>query len=155
MHNPYQPPESPATRLDQLAGKRTLSVWLLLLALGATIILLATGIASYLQLLMIVIRVGDYLPLLASMSVRVAVFALAVAALLGTLRRRQSGRWLGILMICIMTAAVSYVPPTAQYANQADGSGGTFSNTILLTLLMGWWIYGFGFSRKARRYFAP
>ncbi|MDQ1919599.1 hypothetical protein [Massilia pseudoviolaceinigra] len=152
MHNPYQSPAPCAPQATQPPGKRPLSVWLLLLALGAISISLAVITAGFVSV-MVFYKVGVRTSLVADIAWRLVIVALAGGALVGVARRRQWGRWLGVLAMGAMTVALFFIPDTAQYANETQRSGGFIGRTILVPALMAWWIYACGFSSKARRYF--
>ncbi|NHZ79870.1 hypothetical protein F2P44_11365 [Massilia sp. CCM 8695] len=153
MHNPYQSTATSATEVIQPPIKRPLSVWLLLLVLGVMTIALAIGTARSIWLMaaypsVMLSRFG------ANTALFLALVLFGAGALVGIARRRQWGRWLGLLVMVALTAAMFLMPDTTHYANAAQQSGGFFGRTILMPSLMLLWAYRFGFSRKAKRYFA-
>ncbi|MDM5179516.1 hypothetical protein PO883_20185 [Massilia sp. DJPM01] len=153
MHNPYQSPTSSATEVIQPPIKRPLSVWLLLLVLGVMIIALAIGSARSIWFMA---AYPDVMPprVVVNTALFLALVLFGAAALVGIARRRQWGRWLGLLVMVALTAAMFLMPDTTHYDNAAQRSGGLFGRTILMPSLMLLWAYRFGFSRKAKRYFA-
>ncbi|MDQ1834627.1 hypothetical protein [Massilia scottii] len=152
MHNPYQTPASSTADITLPTRKRPLSVWLLLLILGATLIFHAIGTVAFLRFI-VSYQPQEHIRVVEGIAARLGILALGGAILLGVLRRRQWGRWLAVLAMGALTVALFFIPDTAQYANETQRSGGFVGRTILSPALMVWWIYAFGFSSKARRYF--
>ncbi|NHZ65016.1 hypothetical protein [Massilia genomosp. 1] len=153
MHNPYQSPASVAADLLQLPGKRPLSIWLLLIIVGALTIICAVATAGMVWLeypygtrprIKVVFDVGW----------RLAAAATGLGTLLGIVGRRQWARWIAVLGMIALTALQFSVPDTAQYADNAERFGAVIGRKIIGPALMAWWIYAFAFSRKAKRYFA-
>lgn len=153
MHNPYQSP-AVSTPEPQLPGKRPLSVWLLLPVLTVIALLIAFGAINSIWIL---IALPGWMNgrFMLDVIIRLAMVAFCVGALIGIVRRRQWGRWLGLLVIAGLTVMLMLMPDTAQYDNETQRNGGAFGRMILVPALMALWGYRFGFSDKARRYFAP
>ena len=66
-------------------------------------------------------------------------------------RRRQTGRWLGIIAIVVL-AGISVFKNDAHYASDAERFGANLARFGIMPILMLWWGYAFGFSSKARLY---
>ncbi|NHZ95913.1 hypothetical protein [Massilia sp. CCM 8734] len=153
MHNPYQSPASVATDTIGLPGKRPLSLWLLLIIVGAMTIAAAVGTAATVWL---VHSYGTWPPidLVLHIGWRLAAVAAGLGTLIGILGRRQWARWIAVLGMAALTALPFLMPDTAQYADNAERFGAVIGRKIVGPALMAWWIYAFAFSGKAKRYFA-
>lgn len=152
MDNPYQSPPSPASEVAQPPCKRPISLWLLLLLLGPLTIALTVSAARLVWIVIAFAGVID-VRLAGILAWRFAVLALVAGALLGVMRRRQWGRWLGVLVLVALASGLYFLPGKTDYLG-SNGGGNAFNGSILTAALMTWWIYACGFSRKARRYFA-
>ncbi|NHZ89136.1 hypothetical protein F2P45_08910 [Massilia sp. CCM 8733] len=121
--------------------------------MGALALLFAVNTAA---IIWFVFSYGAGLPVsfLPDVGWRLALLAAGLGALFGILRRRQWARWLAVLGMTALTAALFFIPDTAHYANDAERLATATGGTIVAPALMGWWIYAFGFSSKAKRYFA-
>ncbi|MEJ8847962.1 hypothetical protein [Variovorax rhizosphaerae] len=98
--------------------------------------------------------IRDFYALAMGVAWRAALVAGLLAATLGIFRRRQWGRWLGLLAIAGIAAFILLRPDTTTYANDAERAGGVLGRTVLLPLTFAWWGYAVAFSRKAKRYFS-
>lgn len=152
MHNPYQSPASSSAEVPQHAGKRPVSVWLLLLILVPFSIAAAVGAVRFAWIT--ITLTGMHAAFLTAIAWRLAVLAFLVYTVVGIARRRQWGRWLGVLIVGAITVGPFILPDTTHYADNAERTGGYFGRYILLPGLMAWWLYACGFSSKARRYFS-
>ncbi|WP_222853056.1 hypothetical protein [Massilia genomosp. 1] len=153
MKNPYQSAASSAPEVTRPARKRPLSVWLLLLVLGGLMTfhtIVTISIAGF----MASHQPQEPIFLVANIAGRLGILALGGGILLAIVRRRQWARWLGVLVMGVLTFALFFIPDTTQYANDIQRSAGFVIRTILTPALMVWWRCAFGFSSKARRYFA-
>lgn len=163
MHNPYQSPASAAPKVPGHAVKRPLSVWLFLLILWpATVAFAIAAIRSAWLTIGLIHFAWFSSPFPASTSYRLAggiawrlaILALMACVLLGTMHRRQWGRWLGVLSLGALTVGLFFIPETTRYANDAERVRTFIAPVVLMAALTAWWTYAFGFSRKARTYFS-
>ena len=132
-----------------------MSVWLFLLMLAA---FFAASVVGAWRLLMVLIshgaEPGGEVPVAFLMAWRVALLAGTGALIFGVIQRRRWGRWIGIAgMIAIALFSIFGQDPT-HYASDAERLGGAIGRLGLMPSLMVWWGYAFGFSSKAKRYFA-
>jgi hypothetical protein len=84
---------------------------------------------------------------------RIAVVAVAIAAMLGTFHRQQWARWLGMLAIAALATFSILSPDNTKYANDAERRGGFIGRAVFIPLALVWWGYAFGLSAKSKRYF--
>ncbi|HEX8612171.1 MAG TPA: hypothetical protein VF800_12860 [Telluria sp.] len=163
MHNPYQLPASAAPAVPRHAAKRPISIWLFLLILWPATIAFAIGAIYFTWRTIGAIHFAWFSsPFPASTSYRLAggaawrlaILAVMVCVLLGTTQRRQWGRWLGVLSLGALTVGLFFIPETTRYASDAERVRTFIAPLVLMAALAAWWTYAFGFSRKARRYFA-
>lgn len=138
--------------LPQPPGKRPKSAWLLMIVLVLIVLLIGFGAISSIWML---IAAPGWMNgrFLFDVLIRLAMVALCLGVVTGIARRRQWGRWLGLLFLAGLTVMMLIMPDTTQYDNAAQRGGGAFTRLILVPLLMGLWGYRFGFSAKAKRYF--
>ncbi|NHZ95914.1 hypothetical protein [Massilia sp. CCM 8734] len=162
MHNPYHPPPSAAPDVPADLPGRPLSVWLFLLIMWPTTLALAIGAIRFSWFTLGAINVAWFSSpfpastsyrLLGGIAWRLAVLALLFTTVLGATRRRQWGRWLGILLLGAMTVGVFFLPETIRHAGDAGSPQALPIPVSLMATLAAWWTYAFGFSRKARRYY--
>ncbi|NHZ37999.1 hypothetical protein [Massilia rubra] len=162
MHNPYHPPASAAPDVPADLPGRPLSVWLFLLIMWPTTLALAIGAIRFSWFKLGAINFAWFSSpfpastsyrLLGGIAWRLAVLALLFATVLGATRRRQWGRWLGILLLGAIAVGVFFVPETTPYASEDERVRTFLIPVVLMATLVAWWTYAFGFSRKARRYF--
>jgi hypothetical protein len=86
--------------------------------------------------------------------VAIPVAGVFLASVVGIYQRKQWGRWLGLLMLVGFAAFCIFKQDTTVYTNEMEQAGGHFARKIFMPLLLAWWAYAFGFSAKAKRYFA-
>lgn len=154
QHNPYSPPISRVETQSEVAP-RPLSVWLWLLVFLAGTALFAAGTLRSFWLL--ASRAGELNNPLAAFvggAWRVALIAAALVVVLAVYRRRHWGRWLGVVAIVGLATLNLLRHDASQYPSEAQKVGAAFSQFLILPALFAWWIYAFGFSEKAKRYFA-
>jgi len=82
------------------------------------------------------------------------ILTLALALSIAIFRRWRAGRWIGATLIILFLGIALWVPDTTQYGSDAERAGGHFGRYAVFPATILWWAYAFGFSRKARRYFA-
>ncbi|MEJ8853419.1 hypothetical protein WKW79_02495 [Variovorax robiniae] len=154
--NPYSPPQSPLHHDGPPSpARRPVSIWLLLFLLLATTIIFFAGSAKFIWF--IASRwadLRDFQALAVGVALRISVAAALLATMLGIFRRRQWGRWLGLLAIASLAAFFMLRPDTTTYANDAESAGGYLGRLVFMPLLFAWWGYAVTFSGKAKRYFS-
>ena len=79
-------------------------------------------------------------------------------------KRRPLGRWLGLLSILALLALVVYQSlyppqgptlfPRMEISSSPGEQAGAVFAQLLVYALIAWWFFSFGFSRKARAFFA-
>lgn len=93
---------------------------------------------------------------------RVLATAFLFIALIGTQRRAAYGRYLGLLLLALLfcyTVAMysnllaTGLPWKPAYNNPSVGKFGEFLGALIVTNLVGYWFYAFGFSKVAHEYF--
>lgn|GEM_PF-5832688 len=152
MHNPYEAPGSALQAVSVRRASRPLAVWSLAFLLAALALFWTVGLIGLLAAI-VTGKTGN-VALLFPISLQVFQLAVVVTAVAGMLRRRQWGRWLGLLAIGGFTVLMILRPDTTYYANSAEQTGGFLGRNIIVPLLMLWWGRRFGFSDKAKQYFA-
>ena len=75
-----------------------------------------------------------------------------LVTMVGVARRRQWGRWLGVLALGALATICFLIPDTTQSATGAQQGGGVIARLVIAPLI-GFWVYTSAFSRKAKRYF--
>ena len=166
--NPYAPPEAPVDRAppQRPAARKPIAAWLLQLLAVVVGGLSALGIWRLTAYLVQnpQIEAGGML-LFFDFAWRLGLVASAVGALIGTQRRTAYGRWLGLLLLAAAVVLLAYLklglpfmstrnsywrlaPSSTSVDNSAEAAG-----IVLLFGLMAWWVYAFGFSAKARKFF--
>jgi hypothetical protein len=60
----------------------------------------------------------------------------------------------GIALLVAFAAVSLTRPDTTSYTSEAERTGGFVGRIIVVPLLFIWWIYAFGFSAKAKRFFS-
>jgi hypothetical protein len=155
--NPYSPPANIETVIFHPLSPRPISAWLLLIAIALNGSVFAVRTA---QLLFLIAYRFDQLHsqwgALLAVGWRILVGGVLLAGFVGILKRKQWGRWLGLLMLASFAAFGIFVSAqdTTGYDNEMQRAGGLFAQRILIPLLLAWWAYAFGFSTKAKLYFA-
>jgi len=155
-HNPYTPPQAAAeiSFLREVVP-RPIAVWLAILFFLAFGLLFVTMGAQFLGAALVhrgEIRHMGWLA--ASIVWRLMLIAICLTAAYCIYSRRPWSRWLGLLALTGFGTAMLLNPDSTHYANDAERTGGQFGRYILIPLLMVWWVYAFGFSAKAKRYFS-
>lgn len=168
QRNPYAPPSAAvdAPRDVLPPAKKPISVWLLQLLAVAVSGLSALGLwrlTAYLAQAPQVEEVGTVA--LFEYALRLGLLVSAVGALIGTQRRAGYGRWLGLLLLAFTIMLLAYlklgIPFMATRSSYwrlaPSGAGidnpGEAAGIVLLFCLLAWWVYAFGFSAKARKFF--
>jgi hypothetical protein len=154
--NPYSPPAANLTpAITQPLSPCPISAWLLLIAM--TLFGIAVLAQSFLS---VVPRFSqsqqlDQWGVMLAIGVRfLVVIGPFLAVVIGIFKRKQWGRWLGLLFPAGLAALCIFGQDPTIYHNEAEQFGGFLGRRILMPLLLLWWAYAFGFSAKARRYFA-
>ncbi|MGJ7501580.1 hypothetical protein ACSFBF_14575 [Variovorax sp. ZT5P49] len=155
QRNPYSPPESTVLATPESPrSPRPISAWLLLILLALTELALATGIVREVFLLAPYFRqIPNQWSILLGLGFRLAIAGVILVVLVGIFKRKQWGRWLGLLALALLAATGIFGNDTTVYDNQAQRAGGLLAQFVLTPLLIAWWVYAFGFSAKAKRYF--
>ncbi|WP_422085599.1 hypothetical protein [Variovorax sp.] len=153
--NPYSPPQSNVLATPELPrGPRPISAWLLLILLAFTELALAAGLVREAFLLAPYFRqIPNQWSILPSVGLRLAIAGVILVVLVGIFKRKHWGRWLGLLALALLAATSIFGTDTTDYENQAQRAGGMLAQFVLTPLLIAWWVYAFGFSAKAKRYF--
>jgi hypothetical protein len=157
QRNPYIPPESSfvASSGKEKLSPRPISAWLLLILLALTGTALAVGIVRFIFLLAPYIRqIPSQWSIPLGVGLRLAILGVIVIVLVGIFKRKRWGRWLGLLALALLAVTGIFASDTTAYDNEAQRSGGLFVQFIVMPVLLVWWAYAFGFSAKARRYWA-
>ena len=151
--NPYSPPANIEIEISQPLSPRPISTWFLLVAITLY------GTVTARTLILVVSRFGqlsDQWGALMTVGWCLFIIGVLLAGFVGIFKRKQWGRWLGLLMLAGFAAHSIFVSmqDTTIYDNEIQRTGGLFAQRIFIPLLVVWWIYAFGFSAKAKRYFA-
>lgn len=155
MQNLYQAPASAS--LDAAPGRasRPLAVWSLALFFAIFGAAWAVGVVRDL------VFISDYasdggpvLPLLFPFALGFAAMVAAVAACAAIFRRRQWGRWVGLIVIAAMVLLNMFGVERGAFPDDAERQGRFLMSVVVTPVLLLWWGYRFGLSDKATRYFA-
>ncbi len=153
--NRYVPPTNREITFPREAVPRPIAVWLLLLVLSVFVAFFAINAARFLFAVVShasEIRSGGAVAVAVLWRMLlITVFAMAALAIY---HRWRWSRWLGVALIVGLGVCSLLGPDTTRYANEAERAGGFLGRLILLPPLLAWWGYAFGFSSKAKRYFA-
>lgn len=153
--NPYIPPQSRLSDSQDSLAPRPLSTWLILIFLVGIALLLGIGVARGLWS---VVADATGAPTLSQTVVpliaRFAAMLVLLATANGISRRKPWSRWLAILPLAALALWSILAPDTTYYANDAERTGGGLGRVFLFPLILAGWAYAFGFSSKAKRYFA-
>ena len=154
--NPYSPPAANVEMaISRPLGPRPISAWLLLIAIALYGFLFASGTAQFLFLIASRLdQISNPWGVLLAVGWRFLIVGVFLASFVGILKRKQWGRWLGLLMLASFVVFCIFGQDTTNYANEAQRAGGHFARKILLPLLLAGWAYAFGLSAKAKKYFA-
>ena len=160
--NPFAPPRAQTADQPIVRVRRPLSVWFVVILATAIAALFAYGTATFLAAL-----ISGRWPLgqmWLGAALRLAVLIGIAGAVVGSFRGTAWGRWLGLLFIVGMLAVTvrSATAPSKDdgplkkfhYTDQAAGKVGERIGDVLFCSLAVWWFFAFGFSRRARAYFA-
>ena len=160
--NPFAPPNARTVDQPIVRVRRPLSVWFVMILATAIAALFAYGSGTFLVAL-ISCRWPPGQVLLGA-ALRLAVLIGIAGAVIGSFRGTAWGRWLGLLFIIGMLAVTvrSATAPSKddgpirkfRYTDQAAGKAGELIGDALFCSLEVWWFFAFGFSRRARAYFA-
>ena len=144
--NPYRPPATPQADPPDTSNARPIAAWLLIAAIAAFSVLLAVAVIR----IMIAGAPGDGIAV--AIGWRIALLVALIATAFAVFRRRSWGRWMGVIALVGLAIAMVLVPDTARYANASERAGGLIGRAFLVLVTL-WWVYAFGFSAKAKRYF--
>ncbi|MET3493460.1 hypothetical protein [Variovorax boronicumulans] len=162
--NPYAPPAAPLDQAPsplQTNAKKPISAWLVQLFTVVACVLAALGLFRLVSWLLANRGMAwTWGVLVIEVVWRFSLLAIAVGALIGTQRRTSYGRWSGLVFIALVFALCVYTQfsdktssaPVDLYTSEAMRVGESIG-IVLLLILIAWWFYAFGFSKKARRYF--
>jgi hypothetical protein len=156
--NPYSPPEAivaDAQTPDTVPAKPW-SVTVLQVVAALLLAFSAFGAYRYVAGVAQYKRLGvDVSQVIPNIAWRAAL-PLALFVLLFQLpKRTQIGRWLGVLFIASWLALPGYlfIFPAKPIGDSISNILGALIGCLLITAPFAWWLYAFGFSRKARAYF--
>jgi len=158
--NPYTPPksmspESIAPEQQTRRPGRPKSVWLFLCIWTPITVFYAIVLMRNMAIAIdYAMGEGDLATLAFYAGWRSALLVLLVALMVLVWRRRQAGRWGGLLAIGAVMAFAFLAPDRATYASAAERAGAVFARHAFIPALLAWWAYQFGFSRAARAYFS-
>jgi len=83
------------------------------------------------------------------------IVAFTVLVLWALWYRKPSGKWLGLACIVLMAAGVVHGWLNAPVQPEFEtGETGFPIGRVIALVLLAWWFYAFGFTRKARAFFA-
>lgn len=119
MHHPCQSPASFATEVIQPPIKRPFSVWILLLLVGVMTIVLAINAARSIWFMAAYPAVMPS-RVVADTALLLALALFGAAALVGIARRRQWGRWLGLVVMVALTVAMLLLPDRSRVQGILD-----------------------------------
>ena len=160
--NPFAPPNAQTADPPNARMRRPLSVWFVVILATAVAALFAYGTTTFLAALIS----GRWPPdqALLGAALRLVVLIGIAGAVIGSFRGTAWGRWLGLLFIIGMLAVTvhSATAPSKddgplkklRYTDQAAGKLGEGIGDVLFCSIEVWWFFAFGFSRRARAYFA-
>jgi len=152
--NPYSPPVSRVETPSEVA-RRPLSVWLwMLVFLAGTVFFAAGTLRSFWLIASHANELRDPLAAFVGIAWRVALIVAVSVVIFAVYRRRRWTRWLGVVAIVGLATLSLLRHDTTQYPNEAQKVGAAFGQFLILPALFAWWVYAFGFSEKAKRYFA-
>lgn len=153
MHNPYQTPDSDLSAVEAPASGRPFSIWLILILFNLVGAIFVVGLVRHVWMMALNWSTVDKYAIFVT-GWRVMLVAIVAGVILGIVRRRQWGRWLGVAAMLATAAVAIFGTDSTHYNNDAERAGGEFGRAILMPLLLFWGSYAFGFSRKAIRYFS-
>jgi len=158
--NPYRPPQAalevqaPSTWLQEPAPPRPIAVWLLSLLLLVCGCVFTFAVLSFIWGVMTHLSgLQNYGALVVAVGWRVVFVAGLVAVLLGVFCGRRWARWPGVLMLLGIALYSVLKPDKAPVTGEAGREASMIGRFIFLPLLMAWWVWAFGFSEKAKRFF--
>lgn len=154
QRNLYSPPVSQVEMPSEVAP-RPLSVWLwMLVFLAGTVVFGAGTLRSLWLIASHANELRDPLAAWVGVAWRVALIVAVLAVIVAVYRRRHWSLWLGVVGIIGLAILSLLSHDTTQYPNEAQKAGAALGQFLILPILFAWWTYAFGFSGKARRYFA-
>ena len=153
--NPYSPPTSAVLgAAPSELGPRPFAVWLLLVLLSFATLVGVVGLARFFGTVAshgFEVR-NPHSP--AIIAWRLAWVAAASFTIVSAYRRGRLGRWLGVAAIAALTVWIVLQPGVPQSPDAAYNFGALVGQYFGFPLSCAWWAYAFGFSPKAKRYFA-
>lgn len=152
--NPYTPPENAAAD-PAVAAARPIAVWLLLLVMLLLVFFSALGTLGF----VLVAASGfsttpDHAAVFIRLASGLTMVGILVTVMAGIFRRKQWGRWVGLLAVVSLALISVFGHDSTRYAGDAERAGGHFARMVLIPSLLAWWAYAFAFSAKAKQYFA-
>jgi len=156
--NPYSPP---AVKVDgalqpDAPPRKPWAVTILQVVSAIFLVLVAVGIYRSVTALMEWRAAGvNVTQVLLGFAWRAAIPLLLFVMLYQLPKRTQTGRWLGILLIAGFIAIPIYLFffPAKPIGTSISNTLGAAIGCLMLIAPFTWWLYAFGFSRKARAYF--
>jgi hypothetical protein len=130
-------------------------VWLLIALMSAFLVI--SGIDAV-WFLWVALSHQESIRSSAGVATVIALRLILVIALLGATasiyRRQPWSRWLGVLIIACLCSFSLLRPDPVRRLSEEELAGFHFGRYIVGPAVMVWWVYAFGLSPKARRYFA-
>ncbi|MES3025613.1 MAG: hypothetical protein V4857_28885 [Pseudomonadota bacterium] len=159
-HNPYASPLTTRLDLPDAQAKKPIAGWIVQFFCLVFLVAIAVGVVK--SLTQLLAGEIDMLPLF-DYAWRLIVVLAFVAALVGTQRATWYGRVLGLIMILFILVGTLLPLLSGDRSPLAALSNNNFNayqtgRLVGLLIFCGafvYWFYAFGFSEKARRYFAP
>ena len=146
--NPYNP--STVDLPEIIAGpiRRPYSVWAFQAVLALILVMFIFGVYRQLG----AVSRGEIPTLI--LLVDVVILLVFASPLYFIHRGLRFARWLGVAMIVALAGFSILGSDATHYASDAERMGGLVGRRIIMPLLCAWWLYAFGFSTKAKRYFS-
>ena len=155
QRNPDTPPADAISNESPVVVPRPLSVWLLLIILAAGTCVLVIGVCRLAWFVISVeAKIVNYGAAAYPFVWRISLACLCGFTLYNAYKRQKSGRWLGVLAILGLAIWNLSMPDYIIYPNKAQESGALVGRYAVTPALFAWWVYAYGFSVKARKYFS-
>ena len=151
--NPYQAPNSSSEIVRNNQSRRPISVWLLLLLLALVV---SAQIYGFIRLSSVAATSGRiFEQSVILMAIANVLFILAFVYLtMSVFIAKRWARWAGVLLLLLFALFSLFSSTTHTYASDAEAAGAQVGKYIIVPILFIWWIYSYGFSKKANEYFS-
>ena len=151
--NPYKAPNSNSEIARNNQSRRPISVWLLLFLLAFIVTMQIYGFITSNSTAAAAGVISEQSTIL--MATANVLFILAFVYLtMSVFIAKKWARWAGVLLLLLFLLLALFSSITRPYASAAEGAGAQVGRYIIGPILIIWWIYSYGFSKKAKDYFS-